>query len=316
MSAGIDDLDLNLDDFVQRVNSDLVGKVVNIASRCAGFISKRFDGQLAATLEAPALQQRLLDAAEPIAALYEQREFSKAMREVMALADAANQYIDERKPWVLAKGEDTLHEVQAVCTQGLNLFRVLMIYLKPVLPRLALDSEEFLQIEPLQFTDAGVALLGHEIGEFKPLLTRVDPQQVARMVAASAPAETPPVAAAAAATMLGDPVAETISIEQFAQVDLRVAEVVSAEPVVGADKLLRIVVDAGEASLRTVFAGIKSAYDPATLVGAKVVLVANLAPRKMRFGTSEGMLLAAGPGGEDIWLLSVADAAAPGTRIR
>jgi methionyl-tRNA synthetase len=316
MSAGIDDLDLNLDDFVQRVNSDLVGKVVNIASRCAGFISKRFDGQLAATLEAPALQQRLLDAAEPIAALYEQREFSKAMREVMALADAANQYIDERKPWVLAKGEDTLHEVQAVCTQGLNLFRVLMIYLKPVLPRLALDTEEFLQIEPLQFADAGVALLGHEIGEFKPLLTRVDPQQVARMVAASAPAEAPPVAAAAAATMLGDPVAETISIEQFAQVDLRVAEVVSAEPVVGADKLLRIVVDAGEASLRTVFAGIKSAYDPATLVGAKVVLVANLAPRKMRFGTSEGMLLAAGPGGEDIWLLSVADAAAPGTRIR
>jgi methionyl-tRNA synthetase len=320
MSAGIDDLDLNLDDFVQRVNSDLVGKVVNIASRCAGFITKRFDGQLADALEAPALQQRLRDAGEQIAELYEQREFSKAMREVMALADAANQYIDERKPWVLAKNADTQHEVQAVCTQGLNLFRILMVYLKPILPRLALDTEAFLQIEPLQLADVGVPLLGHSIGKFKPLLTRVDVQQVELMVAASAAHEGKPAVASTTVAVPGDTnaeeIASTIGIEQFAQIDLRVAEVLSAEPVVGADKLLRIVVDVGAMGQRSIFAGIKSAYDPATLIGRKVVLVANLAPRKMRFGTSEGMLLAAGPGGEDIWLLSADDGATPGMRIK
>jgi methionyl-tRNA synthetase len=317
MSSGIDDLDLNLDDFVQRVNSDLVGKVVNIASRCAGFIAKRFDGELADTLEAPALQQRLVDAGRQIEALYEGREFSKAMREVMALADAANQYIDERKPWVLAKNAATQHEVQAVCTQGLNLFRVLMVYLKPVLPRLALDTETFLQVEPLCFAGAGEALLGHRIGAFKPLLTRVDPKQVARMVAASVRVESAgETGAGSVEPAAGDAIADSIGIEQFTQVDLRVAEVVSAEHVVDADKLLRIVVDAGEAEHRTVFAGIKSAYEPATLIGRKVVLVANLAPRKMRFGTSQGMLLAAGPGGEDIWLLSIDEGAQPGMRIK
>lgn len=317
MSSGIDDLDLNLDDFVQRVNSDLVGKVVNIASRCAGFISKRFDGHLADTLEAPELQQRLADAGEQIRTLYEQRDFSKAMREVMSLADAANQYIDERKPWVLAKSKDTEHEVQLVCTQGLNLFRVLMIYLKPVLPRLALDTEAFLQVEPLRFADAATALLDHRIAQFKPLLTRVDPQQVARMVEASAAVDVQPVVdSAPAAKSRNAPLAATIDIEQFTQVDLRIAKVVSAEHVEAADKLLRIVVDAGEATHRTVFAGIKSAYDPDTLIGKKVVLVANLAPRKMRFGTSEGMLLAAGPGGEDIWLLSADEGAQPGMRIK
>lgn len=321
MSSGIDDLDLNLDDFVQRVNSDLVGKVVNIASRCAGFIAKRFDGQLADTLEAPQLQQRLVDAGQQVAVLYEQREFSKVVREVMALADAANQYIDERKPWTLAKSEGTQHEVQAVCTQGLNLFRVLMIYLKPILPRLARDAEAFLCVEPLQFADAGVALLGHKIGAFKPLLTRVDPKRVTRMVEASAQLETQIASAGtttpeAVATALADPIADIIGIEQFAQLDLRVAQIVSAEHVADADKLLRIVVDAGEASHRTVFAGIKSAYDPATLIGKMVVLVANLAPRKMRFGTSQGMLLAAGPGGADIWLLSIDAGARPGMRIK
>lgn len=321
MSSGIDDLDLNLDDFVQRVNSDLVGKVVNIASRCAGFITKRFDGALGAALEAPDLQQRLADAAQQIAALYEQREFSKAMREVMLLADAANQYIDERKPWLLAKNKDTQHEVQAVCTQGLNLFRVLMIYLKPVLPRLTMDTEAFLRIAPLNFADAGTVLLDHRIGSFKPLLTRVDPKQVARMVDASAQLDVQAggddVAKTVAVEAGGiDPIADTIGIEQFSQLDLRVAEVVSAELVADADKLLRIVVDAGEATHRTVFAGIKSAYNPAELVGRKVVLVANLAPRKMRFGTSQGMLLAAGPGGEDIWLLSIDAGAQPGMRIK
>jgi methionyl-tRNA synthetase len=207
-----------------------------------------------------------------------------------------------------------------VCTQGLNLFRILMVYLKPILPRLALDTEAFLQIEPLQLADVGVPLLGHSIGKFKPLLTRVDVQQVELMVAASAAHEGKPAVASTTVAVPGDTnaeeIASTIGIEQFAQIDLRVAEVLSAEPVVGADKLLRIVVDVGAMGQRSIFAGIKSAYDPATLIGRKVVLVANLAPRKMRFGTSEGMLLAAGPGGEDIWLLSADDGATPGMRIK
>jgi methionyl-tRNA synthetase len=317
LSSGIDDLDLNLDDFVQRVNSDLVGKVVNIASRCAGFITRSFDGMLAEDLEAPQLQQRLVDAAPGIEAAYEAREFSKAMREVMALADAANQYIDERKPWVLAKQPGRESEVQAVCTQGLNLFRVLMIYLKPVLPRVAAQAEDFLGVPALCMADAVQPLLGRRIGEFKPLLTRVEPERVQRMLSDSAP---PPAAAAApppqAERREVEATAATIDIDAFARVDLRVARIVEAEPVDGADKLLRLIVDVGGGEQRTVFAGIKSAYAPHSLPGRLVVLVANLAPRKMRFGVSEGMLLAAGPGGESIWLLAPDAGAEPGMRIK
>jgi len=315
LGAGIDDLDLSLDDFVQRVNADLVGKVVNIASRCAGFITRRFESRLAPALEAPALQQRLVDAAALIAELYEAREFSKAMREVMALADAANQYIDERKPWVLAKQEGRGDEVQAVCSQGLNLFRLLMIYLKPVLPRVVEQAEAFLQVPPLDFRQADAPLLGHCIGPFGPLLTRVDPDRVQAMLAdaAGSDAGAPARQAQAAAA---DPIAETIDLEAFARVDLRVARVLEAAHVEGADKLLRIIVDVGAGERRTVFAGIKAAYAPETLAGRLVVLVANLRPRKMRFGVSEGMLLAAGPGGEDIWLLAPDSGAEPGMRIK
>ncbi len=309
LGDGIDDLDLNLDDFVQRVNSDLVGKVVNIASRCAGFLVKGFDGRMSDALEAPQLQGRFSDAAEPIAALYEQREFSKAMREVMALADAANQYIDERKPWVLAKATGQDATVQAVCSQGINLFRILVIYLKPVLPRVVEQAERFLDVEPFVWRDAGRALLGHRIRPFEPLLSRLYPAQVAAMIAASAPPQAP------SGPLAADPISAQIDLETFGKIDLRVARIVRAEPVQGADKLLRIRLDVGGEE-RTVFAGIKSAYVPEALEGRLVALVANLKPRKMRFGVSEGMLLAAGPGAENVWLLSPDEGAAPGMRIK
>ena len=313
LGAGIDDLDLNLDDFAQRVNADLVGKVVNIASRCAGFINRGFDGRLADAPDAPDLEARLAGASERIAALYEAREFGKAVREIMALADAANQYSDERKPWALAKQDGREAEVQAVCSQGLNLFRILLVYLKPVLPRVAEAAEAFLQVAPLTFDDAARPLRGHRIGAFRPLLTRVDADRVAAMVAA---AREPEAGAAPPAGEAPEPVSETIGIDTFAQVDLRVARVLAAEHVDGADKLLRITVDAGGGDTRTVFAGIKSAYAPEALHGRLVVLVANLAPRKMRFGVSQGMLLAAGPGGDRLWLLSPDDGAEPGMRIK
>jgi methionyl-tRNA synthetase len=314
LGAGIDDLDLNLEDFAQRVNADLVGKVINIASRCAGFINRRFGGELASHADAPALEARVAGAAGRIAEHYEAREFGKAVREVMALADAANQYIDERKPWVLAKEAGREAEVQAVCSQGLNLFRDLILYLKPVLPRIAEQAEAFLQVPPMTFADAGRPLRGHRIGPFQALLTRVDPERVDAMVAASRePEASPPAADGGAAP---EPVAPTIDIDTFSQLDLRVARVTAAQHVKGADKLLRLTLDVGGGESRTVFAGVKAAYAPADLEGRLVVLVANLAPRKMRFGTSEGMVLAAGPGGDRLWLLSPDDGAEPGMPVR
>ena len=325
LSGGIDDLDLSLDDFVQRVNSDLVGKVVNIASRCAGFINKRFEGQMAARLEAPDVQASLCQRADDIASLFEQREYSKAVREIMALADLANQYIDERKPWVLAKEPGREDDVQAVCSQGLNLFRVLMIYLKPIVPDVAQRAEAFLNVDPLTFADVDRVLLEHRIERFQPLLTRIEPDRVAAMVEASlepepelnAPLRADANAASSDSEVAAkiEPIADTIDINAFNNVDLRVARVLEAHHVEGADKLLQIRVDVGSET-RTVFAGIKSAYSPEQLSGRLVVLVANLAPRKMRFGVSEGMLLAAGPGGEDIWLLSPDSGALPGMRVR
>jgi methionyl-tRNA synthetase len=308
MGPGIEDIDLNLEDFVARINSDLVGKFVNIASRCAGFIDKRFDGRLSPTLDNPELYAEFVQAGDRIAEFYEHREFGRAMREVMKLADRANRYIDENKPWNLAKDEQQLPRVQLVCTQGLNLFRVLTTYLAPVLPGVTAAAVQFLAGGPLSWDSRKTPLLGTEINAFKPLLTRIDEKAVSKMVEQSK--ETLPGQA------LSQPQAtEFISIDDFLKVDLRVARVVEAEAVEGADKLIRVVVDLG-AQKRTVLAGIKSAYSPEQLIGRQVVLVANLAPRQMRFGTSEGMLLAAGPGGEDIFLIGPDDGAQPGMRIR
>ena len=302
----IEDIDLNLEDFVARVNSDLVGKLINIASRCAGFISKRFDGKLADKLPDADLFAEFADASEAIAEHYERREFSKAMRRIMALADKANRYIDDHKPWLMIKDDDKLADVQLVCTQGLNLFRSLMVYLSPVIPVVANKSREFLGEESWQWQDATRPLLGATVRKFKPLLTRVEPAQVERMVEQSRES-----------TEVSEPESEEefISIDDFMKVDLRIARVESAAPVEGADKLLALTLNLGD-SKRQVFAGIKAAYEPDALVGRQVIVVANLAPRKMRFGVSEGMVLAAGPGGEDIFLLSADDGAKPGMRVK
>jgi methionyl-tRNA synthetase len=314
LGSGVDDIDLNLEDFVQRVNSDLVGKVVNIASRCAGFIGKRFDGMLASAAAQPALLTEFSAAREAIATHYEQREFSKALRAVMALADRANQYIDHEKPWQLAKDPDQQARVQEVCTMGINLFRVLMVYLKPVLPAMAQRAEAFLA-SPLDWEALDQPLLGTRIETFVPLMNRIDPDRVQAMVDASKEStmQSPPAPAAPARAIA--PIAETISIEDFARIDLRIARIVKAEPVEGADKLLALTLDLGDGT-RNVFAGIKSAYDPAELPGRLTVVVANLAPRKMRFGTSEGMVLAAGPGGKEIWLLAPDSGAEPGMQVK
>ena len=302
----IEDIDLNLEDFVARVNSDLVGKLINIASRCAGFISKRFDGRLADSLADPDLFSEFAAASETIAEHFERREYSKAMRQVMALADKANRYIDENKPWVMIKDEERLADVQLVCTQGLNMFRSLMIYLSPVIPGVAKDAREFLNEDEWQWQDASTPLTGTVIRKFKPLLTRVEPEQVQRIIEQSQEST-------AVTTAESD--VDTISIDDFMKVDLRIARIEKAEPVDGADKLLALTLNVGETS-RNVFAGIKAAYEPESLVGRHVIVVANLAPRKMRFGVSEGMVLAAGPGGEDIFLLSPDEGAKPGMRVK
>ena len=316
LGDGVEDLDLNLDDFIARVNSDLVGKVVNIASRCAGFISKRFHGELSAQCSEPELYREFVDAGRGIAELYEQREFSHAMREIMALADRANQWIDEMEPWVVIKQAGREQEVQDVCSVGLNLFQVIMTYLKPVLPATAAKAEAFLNIHALAWDAIEQPLTGHRIERFKPLLTRVEQEHIDAMLeAAKQDLEQTQSSAAATGPLAEDPIAETIEFGDFAKLDLRVAKIVEADHVEGADKLLRLKLDLG-GETRQVFAGIKSGYAPGDLVGRLTVMVANLAPRKMRFGVSEGMVLAAGPGGKDIWLLSPDQGAQPGMRIK
>ena len=302
----IEDIDLNLEDFVARVNSDLVGKLINIASRCAGFISKEFDGQLSELLPDVALFSEFSDASDQIAEHFERREYSKAIRQVMALADKANRYIDEKKPWVMIKDEERRSEVQQVCTQGLNMFRSLMIYLSPVNPGVAKDARHFFNESDWHWDNASIPLLDVSLPKFKPLLTRVDSDQIQRLVEQSQESTT------VAAIESND---DTISIDDFMKVDLRIARIEKAEAVEGADKLLALTLDVGN-SKHSVFAGIKAAYDPETLIGRHVVVVANLAPRKMRFGVSEGMVLATGPGGEDIFLLSPDDGAKPGMRVK
>ncbi|CCE25664.1 methionine--tRNA ligase [Methylotuvimicrobium alcaliphilum] len=312
LGSGVDDIDLNFDDFTQRVNSDLVGKVVNIASRCAGFIHKRFDGMLSKHCVEPELYDYFIEANEGIARCYETREFGKAMREIMALADRANQYIDEKKPWLIAKEEGRDEELHEICSMGINLFRLLIVYLKPVVPAMAHQAEIFLNLEPEAWPDKAEPLLDHQIDVFRPLMTRVDPDKIAAVVEASKEnlqkTEEPK-------PKRFDPIAEAIEFDDFAKLDLRIARIVKAEHVEGADKLLQLTVDIGDET-RNIFAGIKSAYAPEDLIGKLTLVVANLKPRKMRFGLSEGMVLAAGPGGKDIWLLNPDQGAVPGMRVK
>ncbi|ATO32269.1 Methionyl-tRNA synthetase [Dickeya dianthicola RNS04.9] len=314
LSSRIDDIDLNLEDFVQRVNADIVNKVVNLASRNAGFINKRFDGQLADQLADAALYQTFIDAAQTIAEAFGSRESGKAIREIMALADLANRYVDEQAPWVVAKQEGRDADLQAICSMGINLFRVLMTYLKPVLPSLAERVEAFLQTE-LHWDNLAQPLTNHRVGAFKALFNRIDIAHVQGIVDASkeeAAAAAKPVAGPLADT----PIQDTIDFADFDKVDMRVALIQKAEQVDGSDKLLRLTLDLG-GQTRQVFSGIRAAYpDPSSLEGRLTVLVANLAPRKMRFGVSEGMVMAAGPGGKDIFLLSPDSGAQPGMQIK
>ncbi|KAF1310945.1 methionine--tRNA ligase [Pseudomonas sp. SG-MS2] len=320
LGRGVDDLDLNLEDFVQKVNSDLVGKVVNIASRCAGFIHKGNDGVMVAGDAAPELTEAFLAAAPGIAEAYEARDFGRAMREIMALADRANAWIADKAPWSLAKQEGKQDEVQAICAQGINLFRQLVIFLKPVLPLLAADAEAFLNVAPLAWSDHLSRLESHKLNPFKPLMSRIEPAKVEAMIAASKEdllaAEGQAQAPAGNGELAKDPLSAEIEFDTFAAVDLRVALIVKAEAVPGADKLLQLTLDIGD-ERRNVFSGIKSAYpDPSRLEGRLTMMVANLKPRKMRFGVSEGMVMAAGPGGEEIYLLSPDSGAKPGQRIK
>ena len=302
LNANVEDLDFNPDDFMARVNSDLVGKYVNIASRCAVFINRKFGGRLAAAPQDFAFSAK----AGEIAALYEQREFGKALREIMALADAANQFVDEQKPWELSKQPGAEHKLQQVCSVAINLFRLLTIYLKPVLPQTAAEAERFLNVAPLQWSDAGTLLpAGHRINEYRHLLNRVDERQLDQLFDV---ASVPQVAKEQA-------VSDTISIDDFNKLDLRVAKIARAEALEGADKLLKLTLDMGDGT-RTVIAGIKSAYAPEKLEGRLTVVVANLAPRKMKFGVSEGMVLAASGEGPEIFLVSPDAGAQPGMRVK
>ncbi len=312
LSNGLDDIDLNFEDFTQRINSDLVGKVVNIASRCSGFIKKRFDNTLAINCSEPELFKTFIEANESIAKLYENREFSKAMREIMALADKANQYIDDKKPWLIAKEEGKEAELHEVCSMGINLFRVLILYLKPVIPKLASEAENFLNIESQAWAEGIEPLTNHTINKFKPLITRIDADKIEAILEASK--ENLEKVKQPKAKQF-EPIADEIEFNDFAKIDLRIARIIKAEHVEGADKLLQLTVDIGDEKLN-VFAGIKSAYTPEDLEGKLTVVVANLKSRKMRFGISEGMVLAAGAGGKDLWILSPDEGAVAGMRVK
>jgi len=333
-SGGVDDIDLNLADFVARVNSDIVGKFVNLASRCAGFIGKRFDGRLADELPDPDAYARFVAGLAPIREAYARNEAATALRLAMTLADEANRYIDERKPWVVAKQPDADAELQAVCTQGLNLFRVLALALAPVLARVARDVEAFLDAPLRAWNDADAPLLGRRINAYTPLFTRIDPKRIEAMTEASKDTMQPvPVGASSAAKAQdGKPGADAppsqpspasgggssfVSIDDFAKLDLRIGKVLVCEFVEGSDKLLRFELDAGELGRRQIFSGIRASYaEPEKLVGRNVVFIANLAPRKMRFGVSEGMILSAGFDGGALALLDVDAGAQPGMPVR
>lgn len=313
LNSGITDLDLNLEDFAQRVNADLVGKVVNIASRCASFITKKFDGTLSEVILDPALISEFQNASESIANHFEGRDYSRAIREIMALADKANQFIDAQAPWVLIKDESKQELAHQVCTQGLNMFRLLMVYLKPVLPKMASDVEAFLNTD-LAWESAQTVLTGHTINPFKALMQRVEMDKVNAMLADSKESLVPTVKIDPNSPLAKEPIAAEIEFDDFAKVDLRIAKIAKAEHVEGAEKLLKLTLDLG-GETRQVFAGIKSAYQPEDIEGKLTVMVANLKPRKMRFGLSEGMVLAAGPGGKEIYILNPDEGSIPGMRV-
>jgi methionyl-tRNA synthetase len=319
-SGGVDDVDLNFADFTARVNSDLVGKFVNLASRCAGFIEKRFGGALAATLPDPAMYGHFVAQLNPIAEAYARNEAATAVRLTMALADEANKYIDEHKPWVLAKQDGRDAELQAVCTQGLNLFRILAAALKPVLPRVASQSEAFLDAPVTRWSDLDAPLLAHRIAPYSPLFTRIDPKQIDAMTEASKETLVATTDAVPAVAKPAAPIAatgSTIGIDDFARLDLRVGKVLACDFVEGSDKLLRFELDAGELGKRQIFSGIRGSYgEPDKLIGRNVVFIANLAPRKMRFGVSEGMILSAGFDGSGLHLLDADPGVLPGMPVK
>ncbi|QKO22654.1 methionine--tRNA ligase [Rhodoferax sp. BAB1] len=317
LSGRNEDIDFNADDFMARANSDLVGKYINIASRAAGFLSKRFGGKLGSDIsgDGDALLAHLRDGAANLAELYAEREYGKALREIMLLADRVNAYVDQNKPWELAKQEGMDSHLHDVCTVCIEAFRLLTIYLKPVLPALAAQVEAFLKVPPLMWSDASRTLGGgHVIGEYKHLMQRVDIKQLESLFEAPSAPEPEKVLPG------GEELAPTISIDDFARIDLRIAKIVNCEPVEGSTKLLRLTLDVGEGKTRNVFSGIASAYKPEDLVGKLTVMVANLAPRKMKFGVSEGMVLAASHADEKaepgIYVLNPWPGAQPGMRVR
>ena len=307
LSDKVEDINLDLEDFMQKVNSDLVGKVVNIASRSAGFLVKKYDGMLTEICAEPSLLEDITKTGDEIAAAYENREFSRAMRLIMQCADKANEYIDEKKPWALAKVEGAEQEVQDVCSVAINIFRQLMVYLAPVLPELTENAREFLNIESLSFASRNEWLLGHQINKFKPLMQRIEEKDIAAMVEDSKASLTQTDAPTASkddksTAKKATPAVTTnhteqndyIGIEDFAKVEMKVAHVVACNHVEGADKLLQFTLDVGEAQTRNVFSGIRKFYEPEQLLDKKVICVTNLAPRKMKFGVSEGMILSSG----------------------
>ncbi|HWU71018.1 MAG TPA: methionine--tRNA ligase, partial [Pseudoxanthomonas sp.] len=330
-SGGVDDLDLNLADFTARVNSDLVGKFVNLASRCAGFIDKRFGGRLADTLPDAGQYARFVAALAGVRETYERNDAAAAIRQTMALADEANKYIDDHKPWVIAKQDGADAELQAVCTQGLNLFRLLAAALAPILPRTSAQAAAFLGAPVTGWNDLDAPLLARGINAYAPLFTRIDPKQIEAMVDASKDTLAAPAPAAAAKKTETKPMTKeekptaaaaadagaTIGIDDFAKLDLRIGKVLECGFVEGSDKLLRFLLDAGDLGQRQIFSGIRGSYaEPEKLIGRSVVFIANLAPRKMRFGLSEGMILSAGFDGGALALLDADDGAQPGMPVR
>ena len=319
LNAGVDDIDLNFDDFSQRVNSDLVGKVVNIGSRCSGFINKRFNNKLSSSCSEPALFQEFINANTQIAEFYDTREYGKAMREIMALADKANQYIDEKKPWLIAKEDNKNSELHDICSVGINLFRLLMAYLKPVTPSLATEAEKFLAIDTQVWPNRATPLIDHTINTFIPLMIRVEADKISAIIDDSKDNLEKTIDISIKGSQMKEltfePIANTIEFNDFSKLDLRIAKIIKANHVKDSDKLLQLTVDIGDET-RNIFAGIKSAYSPEDLEGKLTLVVANLAPRKMRFGTSEGMVLAAGPGDKNIWILSPDQGAVAGMRVK
>jgi len=309
LNGSVDDVDFNLKDFVLRVNSDLVGKVINIASRCAGFIEKSFENTLSAEIDDQPLLDNFQKRADLIASYYEQNDTSKAIREVMALADLANQYIAEKEPWTAIKDQSRIDEVHKVCSLGVNLFRILIIYLKPILPDIAAKSETFLNCSNMRWEDIADPLVNHKLEKFKPMLSRLENKTVQKLITDNA---MPSDNQKQKNKDNKEPQEGFIDIKDFSKIEMKVAKVLVAKPVEGADKLLQLELDVGEEKSRTVFSGIKSVYSPEELEGRLLIVVANLTPRKMRFGISEGMVLAAGQGENDIFLLSADSGALPG----